>query len=370
MDQKTRSEQVGERLVAEHGIDDPFAAAIKATRMPIVVCDATQDDLPIVFANDSFLRQTGYERHEVIGHNCRFLQGPDTDPETVARLRDAISAGEDLTVDLLNYRKDGSRFWNALYISPVRNAAGEVVYYFGSQIDITERKEVEERVREGRADLEKAVEARTADLQAALDAKTVLLHEVDHRVKNNLQLISSLVLLQLRRSPDPTVQTALRDVLTRITAISTVHRRLFRSDDVQRFDVSEFVRDLVDDMGASTPEGVTIECDLEPVAVPSGQAAPLALIVNELLSNALRHAFPGGRVGRIHVSVRRDGGDYHVEVSDDGVGADWSRAGPQSSGRYIIELLAKQLRARLVFEDAEPGTRATVCLPVHIGTAR
>src|SRR3990167_3593724 len=96
MDDYSESRRAGDRLAAGHGIDDPFAAAIRATRMAMIVTDAAQADNPIIFANDAFLKLTGYERDEVIGRNCRMLQGPDTDRNAVAALSKAIAAGEDI----------------------------------------------------------------------------------------------------------------------------------------------------------------------------------------------------------------------------------------------------------------------------------
>lgn len=118
---------------------DPFAAAVRATRMPMIVTDPRQYDNPIVFANDAFLELTGYTRLEVAGRNCRFLQGPDTDPAAVARIRDAIREEIDIKIDVLNYRKDGSTFQNALFIGPVRDEQGKVVYFFASQLDVSEQ---------------------------------------------------------------------------------------------------------------------------------------------------------------------------------------------------------------------------------------
>ena len=109
--------------------------------------------------------------------------------------------------------------------------------------------------------------ASIADLQLALAQRTALLHEVDHRVKNNLQLIASLLLLQTRRTADPATREALRGMLERVNAVATVHRRLFQSADAQRFDVSEFVRDLVSDVVGATGRGeIRVRLDLQPVS--------------------------------------------------------------------------------------------------------
>ena len=120
---------------------DPFVAAVRATRMPMVVTDPRQPDNPIIFVNDAFCRLSGYPRGEIIGRNCRFLQGPDTDRNAVAMLREALQAVQPIEIDLLNYRKDGETFWNRLLIAPVHDATGELAYFFASQLDVTLERE-------------------------------------------------------------------------------------------------------------------------------------------------------------------------------------------------------------------------------------
>ena len=360
-----QSRRAAEALAAGQGSDDPFAAAIGATRMAMIVTDATQADNPIIFANDAFLHLTGYGRDEIIGRNCRFLQGPDTDPAERARLRAAIQAGEDISSEILNYRKNGTSFWNALYISPVRDETGALTHFFASQLDISDKKRTQMMLSDSQHGLEQLVAERTRELTQALEQKTALLHEVDHRVKNNLQLISSLLLLQNRRVSDPAVKAAMRAMLDRVNAIATVHRRLFQSDDVERFDVSAFVRDLVADvMGSSGRNDIEFSLDLERVDVAAAKAAPLALVISELLSNCMRHAFPDGRPGRIFVGIKRTNGDFRIEIADDGVGIE-SSAKSSGFGLTIIQLLCQQLKAKSETTDAQPGTRVVINLPVN-----
>ena len=351
-------------LHAEQGKGDPFAAAIRATRMSMIITDPRQAGNPIVFANDAFLRLTGYERHEVVGENCRFLQGPATNKAVVAEIRDAIAEGSDISVDLLNYRKDGSSFWNALYISPVSNDKGELLFFFASQLDVSDRKLSEHRMTADKEKFEKAVKERTKELEAALETQTTLLHEVDHRVKNNLQMVSSLIVMQSRTIKDKAVRESLTTMLERIEALSTVHRRLYQSKDVSNFDVSDFARDLVSDLlAASGRSHIGSKLDLAPVIVPAEKATPVALMVNELVTNALKHAFKDEtRPGNIGVKMSQPDGHLIIEVSDDGVGMDGAD-GDASFGMRLIRQLGRQLRADVEWRDAGPGTQVVITMP-------
>jgi PAS domain S-box-containing protein len=129
--------RIGAEILGQSAGTDPFAAAVRATRMPMVVSDPRQPDNPVVFANDAFCRLTGYERSEIVGRNCRFLQGPDTNREAVSRIRRAVAMAEAIEIDIRNYRKDGTPFWNRLLLAPVHDAAGALAYFFASQVDVT-----------------------------------------------------------------------------------------------------------------------------------------------------------------------------------------------------------------------------------------
>ncbi|KQM12845.1 histidine kinase [Sphingomonas sp. Leaf24] len=120
---------------------DPFVAAVRATRMPMVVTNPRLPDNPLVFVNDAFCRLTGYDREWVIGRNCRFLQGEDSDPAAVAQIRAAVAAEESIEIDIRNYRRDGTAFWNRLLLAPVPDADGKLAYFFASQLDVTAERD-------------------------------------------------------------------------------------------------------------------------------------------------------------------------------------------------------------------------------------
>ena len=125
-----------------------FFAAVKTTRMPMIVTDPNLPDNPIVFANPAFMNMTGYGGDELIGKNCRLLQGPDTDPDTISELRRSIAQQRETAVEILNYKKNGAAFWNALFMSPVFDNDGKLIYFFGSQLDVTRRRDAEEGLRQ------------------------------------------------------------------------------------------------------------------------------------------------------------------------------------------------------------------------------
>ncbi len=144
--------------------DNPFVAAFAATRMPMLITDPHQPDNPIIYVNNAFLDLTGYGRDEVMGMNCRFLQGPGTNSEDTAKVRDAVARQESLEIDLLNYRKDGTSFWNRLLVSPVFDDSGRVTHYFASQFDVSpERNRLTELVRT-QTDLELEIAGRMQDI--------------------------------------------------------------------------------------------------------------------------------------------------------------------------------------------------------------
>ncbi|WP_126176724.1 PAS domain-containing protein [Tsuneonella rigui] len=347
------------------GRGDPFAAAVRATRMPMVITDPAQPDNPIVFCNQAFQSLTGYAREEVIGRNCRFLQGPDSDPATVKAIGQAIADGRDIAVDLLNYRKDGSTFWNALYLSPVRNDDGSIQYFFASQLDVTERVEAQATITAQKEVIEREVALRTADLKEALEVKTLLLHEVDHRVKNNLTMIGSLLRLQARSIADPQITEKLENMLQRIDALATVHRRLYESDDLSHFDVGAFAANLVSDVvGASGRTDLRVTCDVDHVEIPSESATAVGLVLNEILTNAIKHAFSDGRAGTLDVSVKRIGDRAMIRIKDDGPGLGGAQPPSEGLGFVLIKRLSRQIGASIDWPEQPLGTLVELSFPV------
>jgi PAS domain S-box-containing protein len=144
---------------------DLLLLAVNASKSGIIITDNQQPDNPIIFCNEAFEKMTGYNRSEIIGRNCRFLQGSDRKQEARFKLREVIDKGEGCIVELRNYRKNGSLFWNELYMSPIEIVEGRVTHFIGVQNDISERKKIEATLVMEREQLEKRVTERTRHLQ-------------------------------------------------------------------------------------------------------------------------------------------------------------------------------------------------------------
>jgi PAS domain S-box-containing protein len=229
--------------------------AVERTRMPMVITDPREPDNPIVLANQAFLELTGYSAAEVLGRNCRFLQGADTDPEDIASVRRAMCARDDhVEIEMLNYRKDGSTFWNQLCVSAVHGPDGELLYYFGSQKDVTARREAQ--------NLEH-VERR-------------LLKEIDHRAMNALALVQSIVSLTRTDS----IARFAFTVKGRVDAIARAHRLLA--------DSSWSAADL-QSVICLEPDARAVERSGPSVQLAARLVQPLSLVFHELFANAREH---------------------------------------------------------------------------------
>jgi PAS domain S-box-containing protein len=213
----------------------------------------------------------------------------------------------------------------------------------GFMIDITDRKLMEK------------------DLRASLREKEVLLQEIHHRVKNNMQIISSLFSIQARQVENQECRQILKEGQSRIRSMSLVHEKLYQSRDLSKIDLAGYIRSLavhLFQVNLIDPDQVRMETDFEDIALDVNTAVPFGLILNELISNALKHGFPKGRKGTLKIRLRRGaGGEVILRVADDGVGfqgnLDFRNA--ESFGLKIINLLVKQLDG-VIDLDRKGGT--------------
>jgi two-component sensor histidine kinase len=218
----------------------------------------------------------------------------------------------------------------------MKTASGKPLSFLPTMQDITDRKRAQEA------------------LQELLREKDSLLKEVHHRVKNNLQVISSLIRLQATQVTNPAAQAALRDVQNRIASMALLHETLYQSESFARVDLATYLRSLCTQLFRSLvadPESIRLRLDVASVGLDVNQAVPCGLLVNELVSNCLKHAFPQGGGGEVRVELHPvDGGPaVRLRVADDGVGlpADFDLRQSRSLGLQLVSDLVGQLQGRL-----------------------
>ena len=210
-----------------------------------------------------------------------------------------------------------------------------------------------------RQQVEEALRASEARLQEAMAHQEVLTREISHRVKNSLAMVAGLLSMQRRMSSDPALQSALDDARARVTTIAQVHDRLWRADEVHTINLAEFMGELCDQIRVTAAPGHTLSTDIAPVLMATDQAVPLALLINELVTNAFKYAYPSGE-GEVRLAIQpTEPGHLRLTVCDEGPGLPpgFDADNAESLGMKLIASLGHQLGGQPEWQDAHPGTR-------------
>ncbi|MBU7025852.1 MAG: PAS domain S-box protein [Theionarchaea archaeon] len=283
----------------------------------------------IVDMNKRFEKIFGYKREEAIGKN--FAEFGFFDKEDMARVvslfRDAITKGETIPFILLELkRKDGGSIFAEVSTRMIKKN-GEIEGILSILRDVTERKKAEENVK------------------ASLREKEVLLREIHHRVKNNLQIISSLLSLQSRYIRESQYTEMFKESQNRVRSMALIHEKLYQSEDLAKIDFTEYIKPLVHELIRSyevDPDKVAVRIQVDDVSLGVDTAIPCGLIINELVSNSLKHAFPD-RKGEIKIALHSVDGTIELTVSDNGVGIpdtiDFRNA--ETLGLRLVTILAE-----------------------------
>jgi PAS domain S-box-containing protein len=236
--------------------------------------------------------------------------------------------------------------------------------------DITERKKAEDTLKRFNEELEQQVKSRTNELNTSLKEKELLLKEIHHRVRNNLQVVSSIINLQAKSVSDPGSLKQIQEIRMRIGTLALVHEIAYLAKTPESINMRDFLHRctsrVIDEFGCE-PGRIDIAITAENVQVALNQAVPCSLIVNELLMNSIRHAFPGNRHGEIRIGFSIARGNYVLEYSDDGVGfpEGMHPEGAETGGLSLIQGLARQIRGT-VESRTRPGTQYTLTFPAEI----
>jgi PAS domain S-box-containing protein len=318
-----------------------YRAIINTTKDGFWVADA---EGRILEMNDVACGMTGYSREELLDMKIQDLEA-SRQPEEFSRcVQQTIESGSG-RFETLHRRKDGGFFDVEVTVTFIPSAHHLVSFVH----DISARKQAE------------------LVLQQSLEEKVALLKEVHHRVKNNLQIVVSLLNLQSSRSRSHDVVGILADTRNRVYSMALLHEALYRSQNLARIDLTRYVEELCSQLMRSYgPEAsrVGIEERIDSVSLPMEQAVPCGLIINELVSNALKHGFPGGRTGRITVELHSlEERRLHLRVSDDGVGlsGEGFPGGSDTLGLQLVSRLASQLGGEL---ELSPGENSGVAFRV------
>ncbi|PZU13183.1 MAG: hybrid sensor histidine kinase/response regulator [Sphingobium sp.] len=310
--------------ITDPSLDDRgsvFFAALEMTRMPMILTDPNRDDNPIVFANNAFLDLTGYDLEEIIGHNCRFLQGAQTDRETVAQLRESVAAHRAISLEILNYKKNGQPFWNAVFIGPVYGEDGGLLYFFASQLDVTARKEAE------------ATRFQSQKMESIGQLTAGLAHDFN----NLLQVLSgSLDMMTLRREDEKSFKryhlaaTQAAERGTKLTAQLLSFARRSRLEP-RRVDLSGLINSIAELLDSTVGSRAQLQLNLRR-RLPEIEADPqhLEMALINVVVNARDAVSTGGAitistgqevVGAANAVPGLPDGEYIVmKVEDDGVG--------------------------------------------------
>jgi PAS domain S-box-containing protein len=311
----------------------------------------------IIRANRCYAAMLGYTPEEMVGLRGSDLTWPeDKTPEPWSRLRDGKV--ESYSREKRYTRRDGTPVWTRVSASLVRlPGSGEPLLAVAMIEDIDDRKRAELALEQARVDLEAMVEQRTA----ALAQRDVLLREVYHRVKNNLQMVDGLLMMQARRLSEPEARAALGTLRARVYALGLVHHQLMGSSDLETFDIAPFLRELSTHLLEGFGGGAaTLTVRATPLKVGLDFAIPLGLLVTELVTTAISH---GG--GSIAVALEAEEPDWlTLTVAYDGT--DREAAGRENSlGANIVEGLVQQLKGTMTVSE-DGGTRSSVRLPAPV----
>ena len=373
-------------IVAEPGLDQRgtvFFAALQMTRMPMIITDPRQDDNPIVFANKAFLDLTGYEESEIVGRNCRFLQGTDTDREAVRALRSAVAAREAISIEILNYRRDGTPFWNAVFVAPVYDDDGKLIYFFASQLDITRRRSSEQAFRQ--AQKMEAIGQLTAGLA--------------HDFNNLLQVVTGSLEMVLGGELDERQRRLLSNAAraaergTKLTRQLLAFARKTRLEPqcVNLNDLIHEFGDLIDNtIGAQIRLVTALERRLPAVlidpthlemamlnilinardAMPGGGTVTIATELWKLNGNAAAYGLPEGDY--VALSVRDEGEGMSADIRQRAIEPFFTTKGRERGtglGLAIVHGFVQQSLGRLEIES-EPGQGTTMRMLFPVAPAQ
>ncbi|PKD42849.1 PAS domain S-box protein [Rhodohalobacter barkolensis] len=316
----------------------------------VVISEGEPSDGPgreIIFVNKAFTKLTGYTKKDVESHTLEILNGPETDREKLALLGEQMNNKEISRMELLNYKKSGEKFWISLSSVPVFDNQNNCTHWVTIGRDITDEKR------------------REKILKDSLKEKETLLAEIHHRVKNNLAIVSSLMQMQAMNSDSEELNRQLLESVLRIKSMAGIHEQLYQANDFTRLQFSDslknLTRNIIDTL--QTDMDIELKIDIEPIELNINQSVPCSLLMNEVITNILKHGFEGRKKGIIQLKSHEEEEIVSIQVIDNGVGLpdDFETMKNSSLGLELIELLTEQLEGENRYYSNGTGTVFELC---------
>lgn len=323
------SHALRERAIATLNLD----TVLRAVRLPLCVTDPSQPDNPVIYVNEAFVELTGYSEAESGGRNCRFLQGPDTEPTSIAAIKQAISDERSASVEIVNYRKDGTRFINALQIGPVLDDNGATVLFFGSQTDITRQRRIED------------------------EAASLADRELVHRLNNVVTVMATIIRMTSKEYEDR--EELVNALIGRLKAIGDGHLRTLGTDHRNNADACELTFQIVSPYALHADNQLSIasnSCLLEPQ-----HTTPVCLALHEFAINSVKYGALGVPEGRVITEWSKSARTIRMVWTE--------KNGPhvckpdRTSGSDIIRRLVSAAGGTLDFDWENQGVIITLSLP-------
>jgi PAS domain S-box-containing protein len=317
----------------------PFVVAAETTRMPMVFTDANDPSHPIIFANDSFLSLTGYERREVLGKDFNFLLAAEGDAEPFRRVDAAFRATLDNDLEVLYRRKDGSACWATIFVNPVRDERGALVQHFVSLVDVTKHKQAQAR------------------------AKT-LIDELNHRVKNTLSTMQSIVWQAFKNASD--TEAIRESIEARLFALSRSHDLLTR-EHWESAGLRDLVNDALEPFGVANGRAERFSITGSDVRLPPKAILALGIALHELATNAVKYGAFSNAAGSILIAWAIEGERLVLRWQERN-GPSVTPASRKGFGSQVLERgLAHELEGEVHLDFQPNGVACTINIPAPRG---
>ncbi|MEQ3630023.1 MAG: PAS domain-containing protein [Sulfitobacter sp.] len=316
--------------------DDVLGKVVRYARLPLCITDPTLPDNPIVYVNEAFTDLTGYRLEEIVGQNCRFLQGPDTTRESIDAVRNILLGRRVDTVEIVNYRKDGSRFLNALQLGPINDEDGNLIYFFGSQLDVSERRRLESEHR------------KLAD------------DELLHRLRNIVNVMTAMVRLTAREEPTPAAFA--NKVIDRLSALGAAHFDTIGRSDQHEVDFKTLIGPIIRAYTSATEEQIKLS-GANPL-ISHRLVSPLTLALHELATNAVKHGALSTETGRVSLDIALLQAPARLRFVWQEIGGPEVTKSDRDSGSRIIQSLTRAVGGTLHYDWQSDGLIATAEFPM------